>query len=306
MAIIVDIWNAIIIQPMINSLLLLYGVFFSNFGFAIVIFTLVIRAIMIPLTVKQSRQLKAMSALQPKMKEIQAKFGKDRQRQSQETMRLYREHGVNPLGCLGPMFIQFPIWIGLYQSILQTLPATPESLIGLSRHLYSWLAPVHQVIPINSHFLWMDLGASSQDSSLPFVLPVLVGLSMFLMQKMTTMPAVDARQESTNRMMLWMMPLMFGFFTLQFPSGLALYWIVSNVVGIVIQGFVTGWGPLKSLSSSLRRSPESAAAPALVPSAEEEVPNADDRDDGQDGGRSHRARPKGARRRTRRSRSRRR
>ncbi|MCH8184899.1 MAG: membrane protein insertase YidC, partial [Chloroflexi bacterium] len=232
MAIIGDIWNAIIIDPMINSLLLLYDIFFSNFGFAIVIFTLVIRAIMIPLTVKQSRQLKAMSALQPKMKEIQAKYGKDRGRQSQETMRLYREHGVNPLGCLGPMFIQFPIWIGLYRSILQTLPSTPESLIGLSGHLYSWLPPVHQVIPINSKFLWMDLGASSQDSSLPFVLPVLVGLSMFLMQKMTTMPAVDARQESTNRMMLWMMPLMFGFFTLQFPSGLALYWIVSNVVGI--------------------------------------------------------------------------
>ena len=302
MDVIVDLWNLIIIQPMINSLLVLYSIFFSNFGLAIVIFTLVVRALMIPLTVKQSRQLKAMSALQPKLKEIQAKYTKDRQRLSSETMKMYKEHGVNPLGCLGPMFIQFPIWIGLYQSILQTLPSTPEGLIGLSRHLYSWLPPVHQVVPIDSSFLWLDLAAPD---TFP-ILPVLVGLSMFLMQKMTTMPAADPRQESTNRMMLWMMPIMFGFFTLQFPSGLALYWIVSNVVGIVIQGFVTGWDPLKSLGSSFRRSAEPATAPALVPPAEEVATDADDRDDGEIRGGGNRARPKGARRRTRRSRNRRR
>jgi YidC/Oxa1 family membrane protein insertase len=257
---------------------------------------------MIPLTVRQSRQLKAMTSLQPKLKEIQARYAKDRQRISQETMRLYKEQGVNPLGCLGPMFIQFPIWIGLYQSILQTLPSQPESLVGLSRHLYSWLPIVHGAIPLDSSFLWLDLALPDRFP----LLPILVGASMWLMQKMTTMPAVDPRQASTNRMMLWMMPLMFGFFTTTFPSGLALYWVVSNVVGIVIQGFVTGWGPLESLMS-FRRSREPAAAPAVVPSAEEEtVKDASTRDNGEDARRSDRDRAKGTQRRARRSRNRRR
>ena len=306
MQIILDIWNLIIIQPMINSLVVLYSIFLDSFGLSIVIFTLIIRAIMVPLTVKQSRQLKAMSALQPKLKEIQQRYSKDRQRLSQETMRIYRENGVNPLGCLGPMFIQFPIWIGLYQSILQTLRSTPESLIGLSTHLYSWLPLVHQTVPLDSSFLWLDLAATASENPAPMVLPILVGASMWLMQKMTMMPAADPRQESTNRMMLWMMPLMFGFFTLQFPTGLALYWIISNVVGIVIQGFVTGWGPLTSLASPFKRTEEAATAPALVSPAEEAVSDARDPDDGQDSRRSHRNRPKGARRRTRRGRNRRR
>ena len=110
-----DSWNLLIIRPMINSIVLLYSIFFSNFGIAILLFTVLVRIVMVPLTVKQARQMKAMSQLQPLMKQIQEKYKEDRGRASQETMRLYREHGVNPLGCLGPMVIQFPIWIGLSQ-----------------------------------------------------------------------------------------------------------------------------------------------------------------------------------------------
>ena len=301
---IVTVWNAAIIGPMVNSLVLLYSVFFNSFGATIIIFTVIIRALLIPLTVKQSRQMKAMSALQPKLKELQQRFANDRQRISQETMRLYREQGVNPLGCLGPMFIQMPIWIGLYRALLTTLPSTPEKMVGLSSHLYSWLPRVNEVIPLDSSFLWLDLALPDP---LP-VLPVLVGASMWMMQKMTTMPAADPKQQSTNRMMLWMMPLMFGFFSLSFPSGLALYWVVSNIIGVVIQGFVTGWGPLESVFLFVRRAGAPAEAPALVTPAEEIVPDAttSDRDEGQDKRRGNRDRPKRARRRTRRGRNRRR
>ena len=301
MEVIVDIWNVVIIGPMINSLVLLYSIFFNSFGLSVIIFTLLIRVIMIPLTVKQSRQIKAMSALQPKLKELQQRHSKDRSRLSQETMKVYKEQGVSPLGCLGPMFIQFPIWIGLYQAVIQTLPSQPESLIGLSRHLYSWLPQVHRVIPLDSSFLWLNLAVPDRTP----LFPVLVGVSMWLMQKMTTMPSADPKQASTNRMMLWMMPLMFGFFTTTFPSGLALYWIVSNVVGVVIQGFVTGWEPLRSLASFWRPK-EPATAAALVSSEEEPTKDDDDRDDSQDRGRGDRNRPKGARRRARRGRNRRR
>ena len=301
-----DAWSTIIIQPMVNSLLLLYWVFFSNFGIAIVAFTMLVRLVMVPLTIKQSRQIKAMNGLQPLMKQLQEKYKNDRQRVSQETMKLYKEHGVNPLGCLGPMFIQFPIWIGLFQAIRQTVPNTPETLVELSGNLYSWLPQVHSIIPINSSFLWMDLALPDPS---PFVMPILVGGSMFVMQKMTTMPSVDARQASTNRMMLWMMPLMFGFFTLNFSSGLAVYWVVSNIIGVAIQGFITGWDPLKSLLAFGRR-PDPATdtvvvAPALASSVEETAEDARNSDNGQNGGRSNRTRAKGARRRSRRGRNRR-
>ena len=315
-----DIWNLVIIQPMINGLVLLYAWTFSSFGLAIAAFTLIVRLIMVPLTVKQSKQIKAMSNLQPQMKAIQERHKGDRQKASQETMRLYKENGVNPLGCLGPMFIQFPIWIGLYQAILQTVPSNPESLVGLSRHLYDWLPQVHSVIPLDSRFLWMDLALPDPS---PFVMPVLVGVSMFVMQKMTTMPTADERQASTNRMMLWMMPAMFGFFTLNFPSGLALYWVISNIVGVAIQGFVTGWGPIVNPAMSLYRrirgieapeEEESSAIAAAVPAAssapaaaiEEASSDARSGNERENGGRGGRARPKGARRRPQRRRNRRR
>ena len=243
MDIIVQIWNEIIIEPMINSLVLLYGLSYKNFGIAIVLFTILIRGLMMPLTVKQSKQMKGMSALQPKIKAIQQRYEGNKQKQSQETMKLYKDNGVSPLGCLGPMFIQMPIWIGLYQAILQTVPTTPENLVSLGSHLYGWLPLVNEVIPLDSSFLWLNL---ADPDPLP-ILPILVGASMWVMQKMTAMPAVDEKQASTNRMMLWMMPLMFGFFSMQFPSGLALYWVVSNIVGVFIQGLITGWDPLIKL-----------------------------------------------------------
>ena len=220
-------------------------------------------------------------------------------------MKLYKEQGVNPIGCLGPMFIQMPIWIGLYQAIIKTAPSTPESLVGLSTNLYSWMPMVKDVIPLDSSFLWLNL---ARPDTLP-VLPIMVGVSMFLMQKMTMMPAADDKQASTNKMMLWMMPLMFGFFSMQFPSGLALYWVISNIVGIVIQGFITGWDPLVNLVNFRRTAPpepvvslSGASASALEESEQYEL----NTDDGENSGRRDRDRHKRTRRRARRGRNRRR
>ncbi len=304
MEFIVQIWNGLIIQPMVNSLIVLYSISFSNFGIAILLFTVVIRGVMMPLTVKQSRQMKRMTSLQPKIKEIQSRFSGDRQRQSQETMKLYKEQGVNPIGCLGPMFIQFPIWIGLYQAILKTVPSAPESLIGLSGYLYGWLPFAHNFYPINSEFLWMNL--AEPDSP---IMPILVGLSMWLMQKMTTMPAMDERQASTNKMMLWMMPIMFGFFTMSFPSGLALYWVISNIVGIIIQGFITGWDPIVTLLNfRFKKDPAPSTVSAVSEPAQIERvdTNEVDNNHGKDSGRRDRDRSKRARRRPNRGRNRRR
>jgi len=305
-----DIWTEVLIRPMMNSLVLLYYIFFSNFGLSIIVFTVIVRLALVPLTIKQSRQMKAMSALTPKLKAIQARFPGDKARVSQETMKLYKEEGVNPLGCLGPLVIQMPIFFGLFWSLRGTLPSTPERLADLSERLYPWLPQVNQAVPLDGTFLWLDLAKYSIQNPASPVLPILVGGSMFLMQKMTMMTAASAQQASTNRMMLWMMPIMFGFFTFQFESGLALYWIVSNVVGIVVQGFVTGWGPLTSLTSF--RSARGPATATVAPQPTDPTPQVEearnddhDRDDGQDARRGDRNRPKGARRRARRGRNRR-
>jgi YidC/Oxa1 family membrane protein insertase len=243
----IELWNSILLEPMLNFMILLSNVFFNNFAIAIIVLTVIVRLLMFPLTMRQLHSTKAMSALQPKLKELQKKYGKDKRRLQQEMAKLYRESGVNPLGCLWPMLIQLPIWIALYQSILKAVAASPEDLFGLSDKLYG-LSMLHEAVPLESGFLWLNLGSPD-----PFlIMAILVGGTMYIQQKMAMVPTTDPKQQSMNRMMLWMMPLLFAFFTLQFPSGLALFWVVSNIIGIVMQYFVTGWGSLDQTVSRLR------------------------------------------------------
>ncbi len=212
----------------------------GNFGLAIIALTIVIRLLTLPLTLKQLRATKAIQSLQPKLLELQKKHARDRQKLAQEQMRLYRESGVSPAGCMVPMLVQMPIWIALYQSIIRVLAVVPEDFLSLSQHLYATWSAVFSLVPLESQFLWLDL--AKPDTFIIF--PVLVGGTMWLQQKMVTPESADPRQQQQNRLMLWMMPLMFAFFTLQFPSGLALYWVVSNIISIVIQYYITGWGGL--------------------------------------------------------------
>jgi len=236
----IEVWHFIIGNPVLNVLIALSHLLSGSFGLAIVALTIIVRLISWPLTKRQLNSTKALQDMQPKLQELQKKYGKNKQKLQQETMKLYKEAGVNPLGCLWPMLVQLPIWIALYQAIIRALATTPENLLDLAHRLYSWDI-VNQAIPLNSHFLWLDLGSSGD-----FILAIIVGGTMWVQQKMTQAPAVDPGQQSTSRMITLMMPLMFGFITLMVPSGLALYWAVSNIIGIITQYFFTGgWGYLK-------------------------------------------------------------
>ncbi len=237
----IEVWNLIIGNPVLNVLIALSHLLSGSFGLAIIALTIIVRLISWPLTKRQFKSSKALQDMQPKIQELQKKYGKNKQKLQEEMMKLYKEAGVNPLGCLWPMLIQLPIWIALYQAIMRALATTPENLLDLAQRLYSWDI-VNQAIPLSSKFLWLDLGQPDPY----FILAIIVGGTMWVQQKMTQAPAVDPRQQSTSRMMLLMMPLMFGFLTLMFPSGLALYWAVSNIIGIITQYFFTGgWGYLK-------------------------------------------------------------
>jgi YidC/Oxa1 family membrane protein insertase len=225
-------FDLVLVNPMTNILIVLARGFGGSFGIAIIIFTLVMRGVTFPLTLRQIRASRAMSVIQPRLQEIQKKH-KDPRRRSEETMKLYKEAGVNPAGCILPMIIQFPIWIALYRTIRLVLGSTPESFIGLSQRLYPWTY-VRQAVPLENRFLWMNL--AQPDTT--FLLAIIVGASTWVQQKMTAPRNIaDERQQSMNNTMLWMMPLMFAWFTLTVPSGLGLYWGATNLVGIALQYF---------------------------------------------------------------------
>ena len=237
----IELWNVVFLEPMINCLLVISNAFGGSFGLAIIALTIIINVAILPLTLRQLRSTKAMQSLQPKMQELQKKHAKDKQQLQQETMKLYKESGINPLGCAFPLLIQMPIWIALYQSVMQTLATTPEQLMGLAQRLYSWVS-VQQAVPPESHFLWMDLAYPN------FPITILIMATMWLTQKMSTTASTDPKQQQMQNMMQWMMPLMFGFIFLNFPSGLALYIVAMNIFRMIVQYFVMGgWGGLGNL-----------------------------------------------------------
>ncbi len=257
------VWDTIILSPMINVMIVLSDFLFGNLGLTIIVITVIVRAAMFPLTRRQLRATKAMQELQPKLAAIRKKFARDRQKRAKEEMALMKQSGVSPAGCVLPMLIQMPVWIALYQSIIRVLGATPEQFLNLSRHLYTTWPQVFSLVPLESRFLWLDLAIPDTT----FVLPVLVGGTMWLQQKMVTPASSDPAQQTQGRMMLWMMPLMFGFFTMSFPSGLALYWVASNVITIALQYWIGGWGGLAGVFR-FGRSDSGQTPSKRLPSAE--------------------------------------
>ena len=210
----------------------------GNFGVAIVFLTVIVNLALYPLTKKQIKSAQQMQSLQPKIAELQKKYAKDRQKLTQEQMKLYKESGVKPAGCALTMIIQMPVWIALYQSVMLALAVAPEGLLKLSHYLYPWDV-VYSSLPLSRDFLMMDLALPN------IVLAVLVGVTMWVQQKMSSTPSTDPRQAQSAQMMLWMMPMLFTFMALSFPAGLSLYWVTSSLFRIVMQYRLTGWGGLR-------------------------------------------------------------
>ncbi len=244
-----NVFDFFIANPMTNALMLLYGLLFNQYVLAIIALTLIIRLLTLPLTIKQQISSFKMQALQPQIKALQEKYKNDPQRLQAEMRKL----GFNPFsGCL-PLLIQLPILLGLYQAIIRTLAVTPLSTLELGSHLYSFLPGLSTLVPIDSRFLIWDLG--QPDTFL--VIPILVVVSTYFANKLMTPPTTDPAMRQTNQMMQLMMPMMFGFFMLSTPVGLGMYWIVSNLVGVV-QYFITK--PSLDRARALHLGPAAAAS----------------------------------------------
>jgi YidC/Oxa1 family membrane protein insertase len=212
-------WFDFIALPMLHLLKFLDG-FTGNYGIAIILLTVGIKVLFIPLTQRSFRSMREMQKLQPQMAKIRERFKDDSEQMNKEIMELYRRHKVNPLGGCLPMVLQIPVFIGLYQALLNSVEL---------RH-----APF---------MLWInDLSAPDRLGSLqlPFVqhpgipvLTLLMGVSMFVQQWMTPTAGDPTQQKA-----MMIMPLMFTFMFVNFPSGLALYWLVNNLLTIAQQYYM--------------------------------------------------------------------
>lgn len=235
-------WD-LILNPFVTILTLLYSVLNRDIVLSIVVFTILVRVAILPLTAQQQRSAKSMQKLQPELKKLQEKYKNDREKLAQEQMALYKEHGVNPLGGCLPLLIQFPILIGLYQAIIFTLAATPFQLIDLSGRFL--LPGLDSLVPLNNMWLGMDLTKPpTVNPTWALALPLLVLVTTWLQSKLTVPaapPSDDGQPNQAQAMtqsMTTIMPLMFGFFSLSFSVGLSIYFVVSNVIGILQYGLM--------------------------------------------------------------------
>lgn len=199
-------WFSIIAMPLFWFLKYLYK-FFGNYGFAIVIMTVLVRIPFIPLLHKSQQSMKKMQKIQPMMAEIKEKYKKDPQKQQKETMLLYKKYKVNPLGGCLPMLLQIPVFIALYNVLLQAIELRGAPFV----------------------FWVTDLAAKDPY----YVLPIVMGASMFLQQKMTPTTA-----DKTQAKIMMFLPIVFTVMFLTFPSGLVIYWLVNNILAIGQQYFV--------------------------------------------------------------------
>lgn len=199
-------WFTVIAKPLLYSIKFFYK-YVGNYGVAIIIITIILKMLFFPLTHKSYKSMKGMQKIQPEMTKLREKYKDDRDTMNKEVMALYREHKVNPMGGCLPMIVQIPVFFALYKSLMFSIEL---------RH-----APF---------FLWVtDLA----DKDPYYVTPVIMGVTMFIQQKMT-----PSQMDPIQQKMMLALPVVFTFMFLSFPSGLVLYWLVNNVLTIGQQMYI--------------------------------------------------------------------
>jgi YidC/Oxa1 family membrane protein insertase len=240
----------------------------GSLGIAIILFTIITRLAMLPLTIKQLKSSKKMQELQPLMAELRRKYGKDQQKLTQEMTKLYRDYNVNPAGSCLPLLIQLPIFIGIYNAVIHLVTQSNMS-------------------EAQSTFLGISLGlAAFQDGTFQgaryLILPILSILFQLLVTLMAQPKIQDPQQKAMSQALMFM-PLVFGYIGFTFNQGAVLYWVAGSALAVIQQFFVSGFG---SLTNYLPFLPERTGfmTPAAMPVAAtdgtdavevEEAPRAD-------------------------------
>lgn len=211
-------WFYFIAIPMLYFMNYLYDLF-HNYGIAIIILTIIVRIVMLPLTIKSTVSMRKVAQLNPEIMKLREMYKNNPQKLQQETMELYKREGANPLSGCFPLLIQIPIFFALYKALLLSLELKGAPFFG-------WLT---------------DLSAHDPY----YITPILMGLTMFIQQKMS--PGVT---DPVQQKIFLFMPVLFTFLFLSFPSGLVLYWLVNNILGIIQQYFVNNKYPMPAVATA--------------------------------------------------------
>ena len=226
----------------------------GSLGIAIILFTILTRLLILPLTIKQLQSSRKMQALQPAMAELRRKYGKDQQRLTEEMSKLYREHKVNPAGSCLPLLIQLPIFLGVWQAVYRLTTSSGvsgETFLGINLGLAAWQ---------NGQLTgWQYL-----------ILPILSVLLQLLTSVMAMPKIQDPQQKAMSQAML-VMPLVFGYIGFTFNQGAVLYWVTGSLFAVVQQYFIGGWGSLTNYLPFLpeRQGVFAPVAPVAVAQASE-------------------------------------
>ncbi len=266
-----QLFDTLLVNPIINVLLAIYQALVhlgvpSALGLSIIVLTIIIRLILYPLTSSQLRAAKKMQSLTPHLNKLKDKHKNDAKRMQEETMRLYREHGVNPIaGCI-PLLIQIPIIFGLYSVLNLVVHLKPSETVAKINGIAYFDALKLQNV-WDTHFFGISLGQTPSQlfhtvGPLILLIPIMTGLFQFIQSKMMVTPAgkdekKDKKknepdfQSAMQTQTMYVFPIMIGFFSFNFPLGLSLYWNTFTIFGIIQQYQIQGLGGLEQFVQKL-------------------------------------------------------
>lgn len=263
------IWSAFV--GLLEQILIWFSSATGSIAWGIVLFTIAARLVILPLTLTSIRSSRRMQEIQPAIKELQRKYGKEPQKLQEETMKVYREHKINPVGGCLPLLLQLPIFFGVYQAVYHLFgPVDQRAFLSEGaraaledpRIATMFAQPLFGLLePGKSSF-----GVDGFAGVIYLILPVLSVLLQFTQQIMAT-PRVQDPQTKAMMQTMMFMPLVFGYIAFTFPQGAVLYWVVSSLVGIVQQYFTSGWGSLANYLKFLPPDGKPSTAPSLAPVA---------------------------------------
>ena len=254
-------WNFLLVHPLVSLLVAAYDLV-HDFGLAVIAVTIAIRLLLYPLFVIQIRNQRSMQELAPAMAELKTKYGTDKQRLTQEQMKLYKERNYNPaMGCL-PLLLQMPLLLAMYSAFQFFVNTPAPDGVKLGNAIWPFLhnpIAAGQTLDLSVRWLpWLiDLGHPDP----LFILPVLAGATQLISSVMfqpSVRPKVVDPQQKMMQSMQYYFPLITVFIAQSLPAGLGLYWVTTTIFGIVQQYFVSGWGQLPRFLPFLRNFPSPA------------------------------------------------
>ena len=254
-------WNYLLVHPLVSLLVAAYDLV-HDFGLAVIAVTIAIRLLLYPLFVIQIRNQRSMQELAPAMAELKTKYGTDKQRLTQEQMKLYKERNYNPaMGCL-PLLLQMPLLLAMYSAFQFFVNTPAPDGVQLGNAIWPFLhnpIAAGQTLDLSVRWLpWLiDLGHPDP----LFILPVLAGATQLISSVMfqpSVRPKIVDPQQKMMQSMQYYFPLITVFIAQSLPAGLGLYWVTTTIFGIVQQYFVSGWGQLPRFLPFLRNFPSPA------------------------------------------------